>query len=192
MFYSRISLLSLLLLVTVVVALPIYDDGTVAQLQARANPQSSSKAKDWPSMFQLNKMLKTDKHQATFWSGRRGSQSTQVAAEAHAQGRNGKTLETALQQGGAKMPPWTPGNKKVESKWKQASKIFAKKAKGDVHAHIGETVRPNGVYDTLEKPALMKNKKVTSITEHKHDGSQNVISKPKKASLWDKVRGKKI
>jgi hypothetical protein len=191
MFYSRLSFLALLLfLVAFVSALPIYEDG--ARLVARVQPESSSNKKDWPKKSKLREILKSDKHQATFWSGRRGGTSTQQVAETHTQGRNGKTLEMALHQGGAKMPPWSPGNKKVEQKWTQAAKIFAKKAQGDVHAHIGETVRPNGVYDKTEKPALLKNKKVNTITEHRHDGSQTVIPGGKqKPSRLAGIFGKK-
>jgi hypothetical protein len=165
--------LAFLLLFALIGALPLYESDT--RLQARVDPEASSNPKDWPTRGKLKNILKTQDHQATFWSGRRKSVSSQKAAEDHAQGRDGKTLEMALKEGDAKMPPWTPGDKKVQRKWTQAAKIFSKKAKGDVHAHIGETVRPNSVYVSTEKPTLLRNKGVNSITEHKHDGTHSVV-----------------
>jgi len=148
------------------------------QLKASANP------KDWPSGSRLKHILKTDDHQATFWSGWSGPKSSQAEAVKDARARGGTTLEMLLHQGGAKMPILTPGDKMAGQQWVKAAKIYALHAKGDVNAHLGETIRPGNIYEGVEKPILLQNKHVTSITEHKHDGSKTIIRKVPSGGLW--------
>jgi len=89
-------------------------------------------------------------------------------------------MDLALHKAGLKMPAWSPTDKKAQNIWTQASKIFAQQAKGNVNAHLGKEIRPNGIYYNVEKPALLKNKAVHKITEIGHDGKQNIVTKPRK------------
>jgi hypothetical protein len=120
-------------------------------------------------------MLKTDQHQATFWTGWKAGESNQATAEASARSLGGKTLEMGLVDGNAKMPVFKHDDKTATKIWSQAAKIFAQQASGDVHVHIAENVRPDSIYEMSEKQALLENEKITSITEHMHDGTKNVI-----------------
>lgn len=56
--------------------------------------------------------------------------------------------------------------------WKFASKIISQRAKGETSAIVGER-RKGSVYDTIEKPALLKNPNVPRLTEH------NVVTRKK-------------
>lgn len=47
--------------------------------------------------------------------------------------------------------------------WRKASKTFAKQASGEVRAVVSANTRANSIWNTVELPALMKNKKVTKI-----------------------------
>jgi hypothetical protein len=49
--------------------------------------------------------------------------------------------------------------------WKHASKLWAERSKGKTTAILGD-MRPQNTYNKIEKPALAKNKKVTTHTEH--------------------------
>ena len=93
--------------------------------------------------------------QAVFWSGRQGA--NRAAAEAFAQTTGGTTLEMttagrALEAAGGTI-----------SDWKALSADFAQRASGRVVAFVGGA-RPTSVWTTIEKPNLMQNPNVTSIS----------------------------
>jgi len=92
---------------------------------------------------------------AVFWSGRQGA--NRAAAEAFAQTTGGTTLEMttagrALEAAGGTI-----------SDWKALSADFAQRASGRVVAFVGGA-RPTSVWSTIEKPNLMQNPNVTSIS----------------------------
>jgi hypothetical protein len=169
MFYTRLYVI-LILAVNLVNALPVLE---TSSLERRVNPPKSDDPKDWPSKSDLRGSLITQPGQAKFWAGHTpdhtGSPvSAQESAEADAAAHGGTTLESALNRGGHTMPGWNPKNKAAKDKWTEASKAFADGASGHVHAHVGTTVREDSVYTNEERPALKKNRKVSSITEHAH------------------------
>jgi len=118
--------------------------------------------------------LKTGPNQAIFWSGKTNGVSAEVAAKAYAKANGGKTMNMVMQHGNINFPTKEPGPQR-DKEWRAASKTFAKQAQGNVHAFLGKDVKPNRVYNAQEKPALIKNPKVTSITEHYHDGHSVVV-----------------
>ena len=128
---------------------------------------------------QLKQALKTGPDQAKFWSGKTNGVSSRLTAQAQAKATGGKTLDMAMKEGGIKIPSKPPPGPKQkiqdQRNWKKPSTIFAQKVQGKVDVYLGKVVKPDSVYNVYEKPALMKNPKVTKITEHSHDGKPNVI-----------------
>jgi len=177
MFNTRLCVI-LILSVNLVNALPVLE---TSGLERRVDPRKSDDPKDWPSRPDLRNSLVTQPGQAKFWAGNTPDEtgspvSAQQSAEADAAAHGGTTLEGALHSAGHTMPGWNPKNRAAKSKWTEASRAFAEGAKGDIHAHIGTDVRKGSVYTNEERPALRKNKDVTSITEHPH-GQPDVPSR---------------
>jgi len=165
MFYSRLCVI-LILAINLVNALPVLQ---TSGLERRVtHPHKSDDPKKWPTKEQLDKTMKTGPHQAEFWAGHTDGVSAQHSAEEHAEEHGGTTLEKKLHDEGHTMPGWNPKDPKTEAKWKEASGAYAHGAQGDVHAHIGDHVRPESVYKNHEKPILDRNPSVHSITEHAH------------------------
>jgi|ERR1700722_260781 len=168
MFYSRLCVI-LILAVNLINALPV---PPTSDLERRVtDAPRSSNPKDWPSEEKLKESLKTEPNRAEFWTGTTKDHtgtpiSAQHSADAHAKANGGTTIDMALHDGGHKMPEWT--DPAGEAKWVEASKAYAHGASGDVHAHVGQDVRPGSTYFQKEKPILENNPKVTSITEHAH------------------------
>jgi hypothetical protein len=105
--------------------------------------------------------------------------SSRVAAKEYAEKTGGKTLAMAITDAGIKLPDKVPPgpNKRAKSQriWAPPSIKFAKQAQGDIHVFVGKKVNPLSVYSVHEKPLLLKNSKVTRVTEHHLDGTTNVI-----------------
>jgi hypothetical protein len=87
-------------------------------------------------------------------------------AQTMAKAKGGMTLEMAVLKAGFKMSP--PGQ--AGSNWGAASTAFAKNAQGEVHAMLGESVRPQSTWNRIEFPTLKANPKVTKIVAI-HPGS---------------------
>jgi RHS repeat-associated protein len=92
--------------------------------------------------------------EVVFWSGRQGA--NRAAAEAFARSTGKTTLEN------------TPAGRALEaaggniSQWKALSASAARSAVGEVNSFAGGA-RPDGVWNTVEKPILMQNPNVTKI-----------------------------
>ena len=92
--------------------------------------------------------------EVVFWSGRQGA--NRAAAEAFARSTGKTTLEM------------TPAGRALEaaggniSQWKTLSASAARSAVGEVNSFAGGA-RPEGVWNTVEKPLLMRNPNVTKI-----------------------------
>ncbi len=96
-----------------------------------------------------------------FWSGGRAAME---AAEAFARANGGRTLEMTLR---GKLLTWLTnkfGFKNTERFWKWASESWAKGAKGEADAVLGEKVRPDSIWKKIEEPTLQKNG--VKINEH--------------------------
>lgn len=103
--------------------------------------------------------LETATQGRVFWSGSRGGVSNMQWAEDYA-GASGKTtLEMKLAEEGVSMPPF----RENPDAWFQASREFAEGASGPVDAFVTGSVRPNSVFNTIEKPALLLNPNVPKI-----------------------------
>lgn len=72
-------------------------------------------------------------------------------------------MEGLLERNGIKGPVWSFEDKASEEWWSQVSRIYAEKARGEVHAVIGSNLRPGNVWQTVELPRLMDNPNVTKI-----------------------------
>ncbi len=96
-----------------------------------------------------------------FWSG---GDAAKNAAGRYARRMGGTTLEM------------TPRGRVLESAglhwseakplWQNASRSFAEGARGRVDVFIGRTPRPDSIWRTIEKPALLNNPAVTGIRVH--------------------------
>ena len=104
--------------------------------------------------------FKTPPGKAYFWSGRTNGAGGQDLAATVAKRNGGTTLEMLIEERGIPMPEYSLESEEV---WRKASYWYAEQASGDVHALIGQKVRPDSVWKTTEFPALLDNKKVTRI-----------------------------
>lgn len=77
------------------------------------------------------------------------------------QGRT--TLEQFVRAHGATLPAYNPADTASVQAWRDASLMFAQNARGSVLAVVGESVRPESVWATIELPALKANPNVTQI-----------------------------
>ena len=105
----------------------------------------------------------TGTDEAFFWSGRSNGIGGERVAKEIAESHGGTTLEMLIKERGIKMPDWDPNNPKSIKAWEKISKEYAKKASGTVRAVIGEDMRPGSIWEEVELPALLKNKKVEKI-----------------------------
>ncbi|WP_155765053.1 hypothetical protein [Mycobacterium colombiense] len=108
---------------------------------------------------------------AFFWSGRTsdgvgigpssagGNGSADLLAASH----SGTTLEGMLERNGISPPKWSFDDPAAEAWWSKVSETYAANARGEVHAVIGQNLRPGGVWQTVELPRLMDNPNVTKI-----------------------------
>ncbi|KAH6905276.1 hypothetical protein BKA70DRAFT_1293876 [Coprinopsis sp. MPI-PUGE-AT-0042] len=119
--------------------------------------------------------LKTLPNQAIFWSGNtlgpKGKPlSAGVAADTYARAHNGKTVAMKLREANilSQMLTQAPSDPHDYSGqlWSLASRLFAQGASGEIHAFLGQNVKPNGVYVVVEKPELIKNPAVSALIEH--------------------------
>ncbi|KDR70552.1 hypothetical protein GALMADRAFT_878054 [Galerina marginata CBS 339.88] len=167
MFISKVFIFLFALLVSSAIAIPVRPNvGAVRQAAQAAK-----------IVVKTKQSLRPASGQAVFWSGSRpgenGPVSVKQDAEHFAKVHGKGTLEQTLKGHGVIIPKNSPHRTKM---WEVASKTYAQRAKGDTHVILGSTRRPDSHYDTIEKPALMKNKKVTRLTEHNaHTGKATVV-----------------
>jgi len=147
------------------------------QLSTRAIHHMTSAAR---IALRTKKRLRPTHGKAVFWSGTRPSKHGHVSVDHDAQNfakAHGKELlAPSLEKHGINIPSHLE-NPYSHKLWNMASKTFAHRASGHVHAILGSTRRPGNVYDTIEKPTLMKNKKVTKLTEHNAETGETTVVK---------------
>ncbi|KAG6913952.1 hypothetical protein DXG01_003325 [Tephrocybe rancida] len=82
-----------------------------------------------------------------------------------------------------------PDHDIADDEWPTLSKAFAETVSGQVYALLGKSVQTTSVWLTVEKPALLKNTKVTGteIWEIQGDGSYEKISGGTKVGAEDEV-----
>ncbi len=100
--------------------------------------------------------------EALFWSAPGDASLARNAGwRAAMQGRT--TLEQFVRARGATLPAYNPADTASVQAWRDASLMFAQNARGSVLAVVGESVRPESVWATIELPALKANPNVTQI-----------------------------
>jgi RHS repeat-associated protein len=108
----------------------------------------------------------TPRDKAFFWSGRTDNIGGAAIAGDIATARGGTTLEQLLTARQINMPEWGDGsNPATVQAWKDASRQYGEGASGTVHAVVGQSLRPNNVWQTAELPALRANPNVDKIVQ---------------------------
>ncbi|KAF9533980.1 hypothetical protein CPB83DRAFT_831782 [Crepidotus variabilis] len=165
MLATKYLFIALSLLISLVAAAPVPNEETIDYLVARTRTTAKKDATAAKKiMKQLDQKLSPPRDKALFWSGRVNGGSAMAPAQDYAK-KNGKTtLEMGLKKANINMPAWGK-SKQAPQLWDHASKLWAERSKGKTAAFLGQ-VRPQSVYNRIEKPALNKNTKVTQHTEH--------------------------
>lgn len=129
-------------------------------------------------------LLKPPPNGAFFWSGRTSeglgigpeSAGGSGAADLYAASHGGTTLEGLIDRNGVSAPKWSFDDPVAEEWWSQVSGMYAQNVQGEVHAVIGQNLRPGNVWETVEIPRLMENPNVTKIvTIDPETGSETTI-----------------
>ena len=127
----------------------------------KPTPKSLKSHTGQASKSKINKaLLGTKKNEAVFWSGIRGRDK---AAEKWAKKNGGKTLEMKLRESGTKLPVYNKNNRSSVKAWDNASRSFAKGAKGNVRVLHNKSVGTSSVWRRIEYPALKNNPNVNRI-----------------------------
>jgi hypothetical protein len=107
--------------------------------------------------------FKTPRDGAYYWSGMWPRKGDQVAGEIASE-NGGTTLEMLIDSKGIEMPEWDADNPASVATWTQVSEAYASGASGDVHAVLGDSIRPDAVWwSELER--LKANPNITRIIE---------------------------
>jgi len=188
MFISKVfvQVVFFALLVSSVIAAPVVKerspDDTV-QLSARSDHMKQAVK----IARQIKRTLMPTPGKSVFYTGAKPSKNkgrlpvqAKQTAEYFAKANGGKELlGNALAKAKIRIPSKEKNPLALPRLWRFASKAFAMKSSGAVHAFIGKTVRPGNDYHNVEKPALLKNKKVTKLIEHNTEtGASTVVKKP--------------
>jgi hypothetical protein len=105
----------------------------------------------------------TNPGEAIFWSGRtNGVGGMQTAADV-ARNSGGKTLEQLIESRQLTMPAYNPNNPASVQAWQDISTELARNASGEVRVVLGNSVRPQSIWEVYELPALKGNTAVTRI-----------------------------
>jgi len=185
MFSFNYLVVTFALLAGLVASAPIAADlSDEAELVMRAPPSrgGGGMAKAVSVANQIRTKIRPKPNQAVFWSGTKTSQGKTVSVKQDAQKfarKNGKeTLNMALKKNGINIPS-QKANPQSNRLWDIASKAWATRASGKTDAVLGGSVRPDSVWKRVEKPELMKNNKVTQVTEHNRQTGTSTITKRK-------------
>lgn len=72
----------------------------------------------------------------------------------------GTTLEMLIDKHKIQMPSWDDRNPVVVNEWGEISSAYAQGTCGLVRGVIGQDLRPNNIWESYQKGALMKNTSV--------------------------------
>jgi hypothetical protein len=184
MFISKAFVVFFVLLVSSVIAAPVVKERSPdAELLPRGTAASVKN--------KITKFLRPLHDKAVFWSGKveakkGGTTSVAPHAAVFAKTHGKEVLRQSLKRADIKIPKNKP---QTNDLWRHASKVYAEHSSGDVHAVLGSKLRPGNVYHTVEKPALLNNPKVHTLTEHNAGTKKATVVKPaahphKKVSLF--------
>lgn len=119
--------------------------------------------------------LTTQEGKSVFWSGlgEKGAEIAQTIAEQ----RGCTTLEKTLAEKSVDLPEFDPTDTRTVEAWRTVSKTYAQKASGDVRVVLGDSIRADSTFATIEYPTLIENEKVTRITAvNPKDNSEVVLA----------------
>ena len=108
-------------------------------------------------------LMKTEPNTAYFWSGRTEGVGGMDTAANFAKTHGGTTLEMLIDRQNIQMPVWDDKNSVVVKEWGEMSRAYARGTCGLVRGVVGQDLRPNNIWESYEKGALMKNPKVRQI-----------------------------
>lgn len=112
----------------------------------------------------IGPQLATQPNTAFFWSGRTNGIGGQDIAMQIALSRNGVTLESKIASENIVMPEWDLGNAASVQAWEEVSAAYANQVSGEIRAVVGQQLRPDNIWETIELPRLKANPNVTKIT----------------------------
>jgi hypothetical protein len=169
------------LLVSSVIAAPVVKDSEgspdVVQLSARGNPTMKAAVK---IARQIKSSLVAKPGKTVFYTGtkpgKNGPIPVKQTAELFAKAHRKELLGHALAKAKIRIPSENK-NPHAMRLWKFASKVYATKSSKVAHAFIGKWTRPGNVYHKIEKPALLKNPKVTKLIEHNGETGETTVVK---------------
>lgn len=155
----------------------LFDD---AELVIRG-ASASDKAKAVTIAHQIRRKLRPGLNKAVFWSGTKVDEDGKPVsilkdAKDFAKKTGKETIDMSLKKEGITIPS-QQANPLARRLWHMASKTMAKRASGDTHAVLGENVRKGSVWKTIEEKELMKNNKVTKVTEHNPQTGTTKVTK---------------
>ena len=107
--------------------------------------------------------LKTEPNTAYFWSGNSNGIGGKDFAREYANQNSGTTLEMLIDGQKIPMPKWDFNDPVSIKAWRDGSEAYARQASGEVKALIGSSINPDGIWNTVELPKLLVNKKVKKI-----------------------------
>lgn len=117
----------------------------------------------------LKKTLVPKENEAVFYSGcaeidEEGNQSktSDEVARGYAETNAGKTMNMLM--GEDTLDGWDSTEDDPIEMWKEASRIFAENASGDVRCVVRPPLREGNIFENVELPTLKKNRKVRKIT----------------------------
>ncbi|MDR0587900.1 MAG: hypothetical protein LBG61_02845 [Burkholderiales bacterium] len=128
--------------------------------ETAGSPKALEEVKSKEPKF-LKNPFATEKDKAFFWSGM--GMDGAKAAESLAKQKGGTTLEMVIENRGINLPKFNPDSPATIEAWKEASRLYAEGASGEVRAVLGNNVKPTSIWNTQELPALKANPKVTEI-----------------------------
>jgi hypothetical protein len=105
----------------------------------------------------------TNPNEALYWSSAPGGANLSRNAGWRAATQGRMTLEQFARAQGIDLPAFSLSDPASVQAWRDASRAFAQNASGSVMAVVGEGVRPDSIWLTVELPALRANPNVTYI-----------------------------
>jgi len=124
-------------------------------------------------------LMATDPNTAFFWSGRTDGVGGMDVAANIAKSQSGTTLEMLIDRHKIQMPAWDDKNQVVVKEWGEMSRAYAQGTCGLVRGVVGKDLRPNNIWESYEKGALMKNPAVRQIDiiDPKHGNSKTIFKR---------------
>ena len=177
MLFSKVYVVFVALLVSSVIAAPVITERSLDEYELLPRAGLGFKGAALKVAASIRQKLRPQRD-GVFWSGKvPGKNGKDVSvkkyADAFAKKKGKETIGAAMKKSDINIPSKSKHNWNL---WKTASKFFSHRSSGETHAILGSKRAHGNVYDTIERPTLMKNPKVTKHTEHNvASGSSTVV-----------------